>query len=167
MLEFFLLVTYILPAPFWLLMIFAPKHWLTRRLTNNFAIFILLGAIYVFVGVSGVVAAVGRGSFDLGAFASTNGLAQLLTIPVVALVAWTHMVTMDLAGGYLIFRESQTHNMSRAVTSVCLFLTWLLGPLGMFVFAMWHLLTTVRKSAQASAASANASSAVKQYEQPA
>jgi hypothetical protein len=153
MLDLLFLLSLLIPLPFWLLMIFLPRHSFTRRLVNNFWVFVILGAMYLFGLVGGTIAAIGQGASLFAGLTSLSGFSALVKVPAVALLVWLHMVTMDLAGGFLIYREATKQNMPTIFTSVCLFLTLLLGPLGMFTFAMWYSLTHLRKTAEISASS--------------
>lgn len=147
MLDFLLLLTFVVPFPFWILMIFLPNAEITRKATNNFWVFILLGALYVFVLVGGTIAAIGQAAFSLSAFTTTAGLAKLFALPATALLAWLHMTATDLASGFLIYRVSRQLGWSNLMTSVALVFTLLTGPLGLFIFAMRHLLYNMQHGA--------------------
>src|SRR5215467_10614879 len=58
MLNTLLLLVYLIPLPFWFLMIFYPRRELTQRVANNYSVFLILGALYVFVGVGAIVAVI-------------------------------------------------------------------------------------------------------------
>src|SRR5438046_2828341 len=98
MLDLLYVLVTVIPLPIWFLMIFLPRRDVTRRVANNYLIFLLLGVLYIFALVGAVVAAIdsaSRGGPGLD-FRSTGSLAAFFSIPAVALVVWLHLVTMDL-----------------------------------------------------------------------
>lgn len=150
MLDLLFILVNLIPLPFWFLMIFLPRRQFTRRVMDNYMVFLVLGALYVFTMVGAIVAGVdvaARGSGPAVNFTTTGGLAAAFSLPAAALVVWVHMVTMDLIGGHWIYHEAQRLNLSRFVTSISLLLTFLLGPLGLFSFLLWRTLHLMRHRA--------------------
>jgi hypothetical protein len=147
MLDLLFVLVNVIPLPFWFLMIFLPRRQFTRRVMDNYMVFLLLGALYVFTMVGAIVAGVDAAARGSGAnlnFTTTAGLAAAFNSPAAALVVWVHMVTMDLIGGHWIYHEAQRLNLSRIVTSISLLLTLALGPLGLFSFILWRTLHLMR-----------------------
>ena len=148
MLNTLLLLTYIIPLPFWVLMIFFPKRGLTQRVANNYTVFLLLGALYIFTAVGALVAWIAQAASGnaptMGLF-SVEGLGGLFSSPAGALVVWLHMTTMDLIGGHWMYHETQRLKTNRVLAALFLLTTYLLGPLGLFVFVMYRLLVSLRE----------------------
>lgn len=147
MLNFLLLLVYIIPLPFWFLMIFYPKRELTQRVANNYSVFLLLGALYVFTGAGAVIAWISlaaSGSAPTMNITSVEGLAGFFSSPAGALVVMLHMTTMDLVGGHWIYHETLRLNTNKILAGLFLLTTFFLGPLGLFVFVMYRLLISMR-----------------------
>jgi hypothetical protein len=152
MLDLLFVLVNLIPLPFWFLMIFLPRRQFTRRLMDNYLIFLVLGALYVFTMVGAIVAGVdatARGSAPALNFTTTGGLAVAFSLPAAALVVWVHMVAMDLIGGHWMYHESQRLNLSQLFTSISLLLTLAFGPLGIFTFVLWRTLHMMRHRADA------------------
>lgn len=121
----------LIPMPWWLLMIFAPKTRLTQRLTRNYAIFLLLGLLYVIflaLGVSGA-------SVETGVDFSFNAIQQSLAQSDLLFVgAWIHYLVFDLFVGFWIYKEGLRRAIPVWQTSICLLFTLMTGPLGFALF---------------------------------
>ena len=148
MLNILYLLTFVVPAPWWLLMIFAPRSPLTRRFTNNYVIFIVLGVAYAVILANAAIslftsAAQGGPAVD---FVSLDGLTRMLVNPAFVLIVWLHMITMDLIGGHWLYHEAMRLNAPQLVSSICILLTFLVGPFGLMVFVLWRNL--VRRQPQ-------------------
>jgi hypothetical protein len=146
MLDFLYALTFIIPAPFWLLMFFAPRQDFTRRVLNSYLAFLLLGALYVFTLVGALITLLGTGGLN---FSSLSSLVTLLTSPSAALVLWIHVIALDLVGGQWIFHEAKKMQMHVTPLRLFLIFTLLVGPFGIFSFVLWRLLTRAARSAAA------------------
>jgi Domain of unknown function (DUF4281) len=146
MLDLLYVLVTVIALPFWFLMIFLPHREVTRRVANNYLIFLLLGVLYIFVLVGAVVAAMdsaSRGGPGLD-LRTTGGLAGLFSIPAVALAAWTHMIFLDLLAGHWVYHEAERLGAPTLLTSSALIVTLILAPLGVFVFVLWRSLIALR-----------------------
>jgi hypothetical protein len=140
----FLLVT-VIPLPFWFLMIFLPRWRVTRQVTKNYLVFLVLGALYVFAIVGAIAAGISALVAKSQGFSlSPAGLLALLGTPAGILGVWTHMIVLDLVAGYWIYHEAERLHMPRLLTSVTLLFTFLLAPLGIFIFVLWRTLVKMR-----------------------
>jgi hypothetical protein len=150
MLDFLYALTFIIPAPFWLLMLFAPRQDFTRRVLNSYLAFLLLGALYVFTLVGALITLLGKGGLDFG---SLGSLTAMLTSPAATLVLWIHVIALDLVGGQWIFYEAEKMQMRVTTLRVFLIFTLLVGPFGIFSFVLWRLLTSAARGAAATGSS--------------
>ena len=119
-----------LVAPFWLLMIALP-HWPgTRRLLQSFWI-VAPAALYVLLGVTqaGALLAATR---DL----SPAGLVALFGTPAGALLAWVHMLTLDLFAGRWIYLDGTERQAPAPLLAPVLLLTLLTAPLGLSLYLL-------------------------------
>jgi hypothetical protein len=142
--------------PYWFLMIVLPQHPLTRRLTSNYLIFAALGIIFIFIVVGLITYTASLGGTLSSALASVPAdakdfsadtlkpLTAALTTAQNSLPIWLIVGLlcgfMDLAGGFLIYQETQRRGTARGTASAFLLLMLLLGPIGMMIFALWHYL---------------------------
>lgn len=148
MLDLLFLLSFIVPAPFWLMMLVAPRGAFTRRLLNSYAAFLILGAMYLFTLFGALFSTIGQGG-GLN-FSSLEALAQGFAVPSLALVGWIHLVALDLAGGYWILSHAERSSMPVTALRFFLLFTLLAGPFGIFCFVMWRLLTgAARRPARA------------------
>jgi len=117
--------------PFWLLMILLP-HWsVTKRLVASPLIALPTALLYSALVLPQAVSLVGMLTGP-----SLSSIAQLLSTPEAALIAWAHFVTFDLLVGRIEYLESRERNYSALWMAPVLFLTLMLGPLGFVTFLM-------------------------------
>ncbi|CAG0987957.1 MAG: DUF4281 domain-containing protein [Anaerolinea sp.] len=148
MLDLLFILSNLVILPFWLAMILFPRREFTNSLLKSHAALIVLALMYLLVFLGGFLTSIGQ--VYLLNFSSTELLAQTLTRPSFALVAWLHMICLDLVGGYWIYHESEKIGMGVNVMRVCLLFTFLLGPFGIFCFVVWRMLrASLRDSALA------------------
>lgn len=137
MLNLLYLLTFVVPFPFWFLLIFRPNAALTKRLASNYTIFLLTGAYYIILLFAGVIAPSGVG-FDLSGIVTIDGLAKAFSTPFAALIVWSHMIIMDLIAGHWMYHEAQRINAAQWITSLCIFMTLMSGPVGLFLFVLYR-----------------------------
>ena len=119
--------------PFWILIIFFPQSHLCKFLaTSIFPIFLLSGA-YVFTLYNAYLS-----SFDfLGNFNLYLGLRfikDLFTDDYYLLMFWIHFVSINLFVGGWIMRDSQKFLINRVILAFPLIMTYLIGPIGIFIY---------------------------------
>jgi hypothetical protein len=152
MLDTLFLLTFIIPAPFWFFLIFLPNRPITRRLfatSYSHLGFVALGVMYLFVLVGSVVGTISAGNFAVSKLTSLAGLTSLATSPAFVLALWLHVVTMDLAGGFYIYRAAQDMGMGSLSLGIIEFFTLLLGPVGILMFAIARILYGMRRRMEA------------------
>ncbi len=138
MLNPLFLIVNLIPMPYWLLMIFLPRHPYTRRLTSGWSAYLLLGVLYTSMLVWSIVLAVVTPESMPPLNFSLEGLTALLGTPFGILIVWTHMLMMDLFAGVWVYQESLRVEAPRLVSGICLFLVLMSGPLGLVVFLIWR-----------------------------
>ncbi|MGE9296339.1 MAG: ABA4-like family protein [Puniceicoccales bacterium] len=121
-------------APFWALMIAAPRKKLTRHLCSPFVGPVILGAgltyLYAQLWELGLPAAPSELDYSAGAAIAGH--------PIVLLIMWLHIQTLNLFLGESIFADAQR---KRIAVPVELILCWALGPVGLLVYAARLVLT--------------------------
>ncbi|MCZ7437380.1 ABA4-like family protein [Micromonospora sp. WMMC241] len=121
-------LTFALAAPFWALMILAPRwSWTTRIVGSPLIVapVLLVYALLVLPALGTVLPVVTAPTLD--------GLRDLLGTADGAAAAWAHMIGFDLFVGRWIFADARERGVPALLTAPVLVLTILLGPLGLAV----------------------------------
>jgi hypothetical protein len=115
----------------WLLLLVAPRWGATRRLVLSGALPLLLAAAYAVV----------IGAHYFGPHASTGGFSSLADVaalfqdPWALLAGWVHYLCFDLCIGTWEVRDAQRRGVPHALLIPALLLTFLLGPVGLLLYA--------------------------------
>lgn len=129
----------LLVLPFWLLMIALP-HWRwTHRLMQSplsVAIFSALYALLVLPLLGTLLPAV--------ASPTLPGVAALLGSPAGATLGWVHFLAFDLFVGRWAYLDSRERGISAWLMAPVLFLTLMLGPIGLLSYLGLRAITTRR-----------------------
>ncbi|MFG3680623.1 ABA4-like family protein [Micromonospora chalcea] len=121
-------LTFTLAAPFWALMILAPRWSWTARIVGSpliVAPVLLIYAVLVLPSLGAVLPVVTAPTLD--------GLRGLLGTSDGAAAAWAHMIAFDLFVGRWIWQDARERDLPVLLTAPVLLLTILLGPLGLAV----------------------------------
>ena len=131
----------------WLLLAFAPRGPKVLALILYAGVFLLCLAYAVMLGgfLSGTIDAVGPGGGD---FTTLAGVMKLFDSPGGATLGWTHYLAFDLFTGMWIARDADAKGFSRIVQFPFLFLTLMVGPVGLLA---WLIVRERRARAQAKA----------------
>jgi hypothetical protein len=122
-------LTFLLAAPFWALMILLPKWSWTTRIMRSPLIVLPIVAIYAALIVpdfGDVWASVSNPTLD--------GVAELLGAPAGAAAGWAHMIAFDLFVGRWSYLDSRERGIPVLLMAPILFLTIMLGPLGLAAY---------------------------------
>ena len=119
--------------PFWLILIFFPQSYLCRFfVTSIFPVFILSGA-YIFVLYKSYL-----NSYDFTAnfnlYLSLESLSELFSSNFYLMVFWIHFIAINLFTGGWIVKDSQKFAINRILLAVPLIITYLIGPIGIFIY---------------------------------
>lgn len=126
-----------LVLPMWLLLIFAPKWKVTKKLISFPAIPVLLAICYM---VFGGMAMEGGQTPD---FSTLEGVKTALTSDLAFLAGWVHYLTFDLAIGMWLVVQNRSLGLSKWVMAPVLVFTFMLGPVG---FLLFHLINLFKKA---------------------
>jgi hypothetical protein len=131
--ELWYIIVNVIPLPWWGLMILAPKSSLTQRMTQNYAIFVVLAALYgIFLGL-GISQFPGGFGFDF----SYEQIRQFLSqSPLGFVAAWLHYLAFDLFVGFWVYQEGLRLRLPTWQTSLCLLVVLMVGPLGLGLFLL-------------------------------
>ena len=119
--------------PFWLILIFFPQSYLCRFfVTSIFPIFILSGA-YIFVLYKSYLNSYDfTSNFNL--YLSLESLSELFSSNFYLMVFWIHFISINLFTGGWIVKDSQKFAINRILLTVPLIITYLIGPIGLFIY---------------------------------
>ena len=119
--------------PFWFILIFFPQSHLCRIfVTSIFPIFVLSG-VYIFVLYKSYLINydfIGNFSLYLG----LNELSILFEDSLYILFFWTHFIGINLFVGGWIVKDSQKFYINKILLAIPLILTYLIGPIGLFIY---------------------------------
>ena len=119
--------------PFWFLIIFFPQSQLCKYLATSIFPIFLLSTAYIFIIYKSYLS-----SYDfLGNFNLYLGIAyvtDLLKDDLYLLLFWIHFVSINLFVGGWILKDSQKFLINKFLLTLPLIITYLIGPIGLFVY---------------------------------
>ncbi len=121
--------SFLLVAPFWLMMIVLP-HWSwTRRLMQSLLVVVPAAVLYALL----VLPRLGEVFVEV-VNPTLVGIALLLGSPVGATIAWAHFLAFDLFVGRWVYLDGRKRTISAWLMAPVLFFTLMLGPIGLLVY---------------------------------
>ncbi len=119
--------------PFWLVLIFFPQSHLCRYfVTSIFPIFVLSGT-YIFVLYKSYLNSYDFiGNFNL--YFGINDLSNLFSEKNFLMMFWIHFIAINLFTGGWIVKDAQKFSINKMILIVPLVVTYLIGPLGLFLY---------------------------------
>ena len=126
MLEQVFSVCSALAALGWLLLAVLPRHRIAH-LVAAIAIPIAIALVYLYLMAQYF------GSAE-GGYGSLADVATLFANPALLLAGWVHYLAFDLFIGAWEVRDSQRHKIPHAFVVPCLFLTFMIPPIGLLTY---------------------------------
>ena len=119
--------------PFWFILIVFPQSHLSRIfVTSIFPIFIL-GGVYIFILYKSYLIGYDfDGNFSL--YLGLNELSRLFEDHLYIMIFWTHFIAINLFIGGWIVKDSQKFSINKVLMAVPLIVTYLIGPIGLFLY---------------------------------
>ena len=119
--------------PFWFILIVFPQSHLCRIfVTSIFPIFILSG-VYIFILYKSYLIGYDfDGNFTL--YLGLNELSRLFEDHLYLMIFWTHFIAINLFIGGWIVKDSQKFSINKVLLALPLISTYLIGPLGLFLY---------------------------------
>ena len=119
--------------PFWIILIFFPQSQLCRYfVTSIFPIFILSGA-YVFMLYKSYL-----NSYDFNSnfnlYFGIENISELFSDKTFMMMFWIHFISINIFAGGWIVKDSQKFSINKIILIIPLIVTYLIGPLGLFVY---------------------------------
>ena len=120
-------------SPFWILIVFFPQSQLCKYLATSIFPIFLLSAAYIFILYKAYL-----GSFDFdnnfSLYLGLNSVSELFRDDYYLLMFWTHFVAVNLFIGGWILKDSQKLYMNKILLAFPLIITYLTGPIGIFIY---------------------------------
>ena len=119
--------------PFWLILIFFPQSNLSKYFVTSIFPFLLLSGAYVFVLYKSYLNTYDFDSnFEL--YLSISNLSNLFSNNIFLMLFWIHFISINLFVGGWIVRDSQKFMINKILVGIPLIITYLIGPLGIFIY---------------------------------
>ena len=119
--------------PFWLILMFFPQSYLCRFFVTSIFPFFILSGIYVFILYKSYSSGYDfNGNFNL--YLGLNELSRLFEDQLYIMIFWTHFIAINLFVGGWIVKDSHKFSINKILLSVPLIVTYLIGPIGIFIY---------------------------------
>ena len=118
--------------PFWLLLIFLPKHSMTNFFVQSIIAPMILAGAYIFIAYNIYLERNFLDGFEL--YSGLDGLYSMFSNEAFLLIFWIHFLAISLFTGAWIARDSQKYMMPNFLTSIFLILTYFTGPFGLLTY---------------------------------
>ena len=119
--------------PFWFLIIFFPQSQLCKYLATSILPIFLLSVAYCFVLYKSYI-----NSYDFldnfNLYLGIRFLTDLFKNNLYTLLFWIHFVSINLFVGGWILKDSQKFTINKFLIALPLIITYLIGPIGLFVY---------------------------------
>ena len=119
--------------PFWFILIVFPQSHLSRIFVTSIFPFFILSGVYIFILYKSYLIGYdfdGNFSLDLG----LSELSRLFEDHLYIMIFWTHFIAINLFIGGWIVKDSQKFSINKVLMAVPLIMTYLIGPIGLFVY---------------------------------
>ena len=119
--------------PFWFILIFFPQSHICRFfVTSIFPFFLLSGAYLFILYKSYLIGYDFDGNFSL--YLGLNELSRLFEDNLYIIIFWTHFIAINLFLGGWIVKDAQKFYINKVLLAVPLIVTYLIGPIGLFIY---------------------------------
>ncbi len=119
--------------PFWFILIVFPESHLSRIFVTSIFPFLILGGVYIFILYKSYLIGYDfDGNFSL--YLGLNELSRLFEDHLYIMIFWTHFIAINLFIGGWIVKDSQKFSINKVLMAVPLIMTYLIGPIGLFLY---------------------------------
>ncbi len=126
----------------WIVLLVASPFWM------SFDKFVIGIIITLFAIVYAWLIAQSFTTGDFEKFGSLNGVMELFTNRTAVTAGWVHYLAFDLLTGTWIKKNSIKYNISHWLLIPCLFLTFMLGPVGLLLYLLIRTIKAKRYFAE-------------------
>ena len=119
--------------PFWLILIFFPSSKINKFFVTSILPILLLSGAYIFALYKSYLNTYDFiSNFEL--YLSISNLSNLFSNNLFLILFWIHFVSINLFVGGWMVRDSQKLVMNKILVAFPLIITYLIGPLGVFIY---------------------------------
>ena len=119
--------------PFWLILIFFPSSNINKFFVTSILPILLLSGAYIFALYKSYLNSYDFiSNFEL--YLSMSNLSNLFSNNLFLILFWIHFVSINLFVGGWIVRDSQKLYINKILVAFPLIITYLIGPLGIFIY---------------------------------
>ena len=119
--------------PFWFILIFFPQSHICKYFVTSIFPITLLGGAYIFMLYQSYIDTY---NFDKNfmLYLGISELSELFSDTTFLMMFWIHFVAINLFVGGWISKDSQKFGVNRYLLGIPLIITYLIGPLGLFIY---------------------------------
>ena len=119
--------------PFWFILIVFPQSHLSRIFVTSIFPFFILSGVYIFILYKSYLIGYDfDGNFSL--YLGLSELSRLFEDHLYIMIFWTHFIAINLFIGGWIVKDSQKFSINKVLMAVPLIATYLIGPIGLFLY---------------------------------
>ena len=119
--------------PFWIILIFFPQSKLCNYIVISIFPFFLLSLVYSYLLYLFYMTGYNYNQ-NFSLYLGLNDLRNLFSENAFLLLFWSHFLAVNLFCGCWIVKDSQKFNISKYVNLIPLFITYFIGPIGLFLY---------------------------------
>ena len=119
--------------PFWFILIIFPQSHLSRIFVTSIFPFFILSGVYIFILYKSYLTGYDfDGNFTL--YLGLRELSRLFEDHLYIMIFWTHFIAINLFIGGWIVKDSQKFSINKVLLAIPLIFTYLIGPIGLFLY---------------------------------
>ena len=119
--------------PFWFILIVFPESHLSRIFVTSIFPFFILSGVYIFILYKSYLIGYDfDGNFTL--YLGLSELSRLFEDHLYIMIFWTHFIAINLFIGGWIVKDSQKISINKVLMAVPIIVTYLIGPIGLFLY---------------------------------
>ena len=119
--------------PCWFILIVFPQSHLSRIFVTSIFPFLILSGVYIFILYKSYLIGYDfDGNFSL--YLGLSELSRLFEDHLYIMIFWTHFIAINLFIGGWIVKDSQKFSINKVLMAVPLIVTYLIGPIGLFLY---------------------------------
>ena len=119
--------------PFWIILIFFPQSKICNYIVVSIFPFFLLSLVYSYLLYLFYMTGYNYNQ-NFSLYLGLDDLRSLFSENAFLLLFWIHFLGVNLFCGCWIVKDSQKFNISKYVNLIPLFITYFIGPIGLFLY---------------------------------
>ena len=121
--------------PFWVILVFFPKSQFCKYFVTSIFPFFILSGTYIFMLYKSYLNSYEfSGNFNL--YLGIENILDLFSNETFLMMFWIHFISINLFTGGWIVKDSQKFSINHMILIIPLLITYLIGPLGLFIYWM-------------------------------